>query len=207
MSAIALVTSSSSVSTFIAADLLGSLADAFGGYSQFSDEIAGGAIAGHFRNRGRLTGAYLTADEAVDAVVEVLQERWADLDEYQETAAVRARVVAGYLASCQESAALTSEEGAALLELVGGYPVMRVPGQWDGNGVPEGARGTMLAGRVGSHAVYGVCSGQQNDDGSDEIESYEVWPSRTHDERAILGYVPRPPVVEEAGEAPPHEEN
>ena len=70
--------------------------------------------------------------------------------------------------------------------IIGGLPVRFVTALWDGNGAPEGAVGTHLKGRVDGRYVYGVCSGQQTEDGADEVSCYELWPLRLDARQMML---------------------
>lgn len=81
---------------FTVHNLLDTLATAFGGWSQFTDEVVGVAIAGHFNNGGNLTAAYTTPEEAIAAASSALCERWWDLEAYQDEGEVEARVAAGF---------------------------------------------------------------------------------------------------------------
>lgn len=167
--------------SFTAIDLLSALADAHGGYSQFGEAQVGFSIYGHFANSGNLVGSYATADEAISAAAAELAEMWADCGVEYELA--RAAIAAGYRAA--HSRRVTDVDNVALGAITGGLPVRFVTALWDGQGVPDGAVGTMLAGRVEGRHVYGVGSGQQLPDGADEVEGYEVWPLRL-DARQML---------------------
>lgn len=79
-------TAATEAATFV----LEALATAFGGWSQFPDEIVGDAIFGQFNNGGpaRRGG---TADEVMDAAASILAERWQD-----DLATTRAAIAAGF---------------------------------------------------------------------------------------------------------------
>ena len=159
--------------SFTAIDLLSALATAHGGHSQYGEAAVGAAIYGHYANSGNLVGTYADADAAITAAAAELAEMWEDCGAAEATA--RVAIAAGYRAA--HARRVTDVDTVALSVMTGGLPVRFISVLWDGNGAPEGAVGTMRVGRVEGRAVYGVCSGQQTDDGADEIEGYEVWPS------------------------------
>ena len=158
---------------FTAIDLLSALATAHGGHSQYSEAAVGAAVYGHFANGGRLVGTYADADAAITAAAAERAEMWADCG--AEEADTRDAIVAGYRAAHAARCAYIDEK--ALRVLTGGLPVHFIPALWGGNGAPEGAVGTHLKGRVDGRYVYGVCSGQQTEDGADEVSCYELWPA------------------------------
>ena len=159
---------------FTAIDLLSALADAHGGYSQFGEAQVGFSIYGHFANSGNLVSSYSTADEAISAAAAEIYAMSDDPEGYQDCE-VRSRIAEGYRAAHAGRAA--NVDTVALGAIIGGLPVRLITAMWDGQGAPEGAVGTMLAGRVDGRYVYGVCSGQQTEDGADEVSCYEVWPA------------------------------
>ena len=165
--------------SFTAIDLLSALADAHGGHSQYSEAAAGAAVYGHFANSGRLTATYADADAAISAAASVMAEMWADCG----AEGYRAAIAEGYRAAHAGRAA--NVDTVALGAIIGGLPVHIVSAMWDGQGVPTGAVGTHLKGRVDGRYVYGVCSGQQHPDGADEVSCYELWPLRL-DARQML---------------------
>ena len=171
------------MSAFTVQDLLSALADAHGGHSQFGEAQVGFAVYGHFANGGNLVGSYATADEAISAAAAEIYAMSDDPEGYQDCE-VRSRIAEGYRAAHAGRAA--NVDTVALGAIIGGLPVRFVTALWDGNGAPEGAVGTHLKGRVDGRYVYGVCSGQQTEDGADEVSCYELWPLRLDARQMML---------------------
>lgn len=58
----------------LAVELLNNLANAFGGWSQVSDETVGRAIAGHHANGGAMTA--VPVEDLINACADLIDIRW-----------------------------------------------------------------------------------------------------------------------------------
>lgn len=77
--------------------VLDALSNAFGGWSQFSDETVGAAIFGHFNNGGTARLGEVKPDEVMDAAAFIIAGRWCDCG--VEVEPTRAAIAAGFAAA------------------------------------------------------------------------------------------------------------
>jgi hypothetical protein len=77
----------------LAEELLEHLACAFGGWSQFSDDIVGRAIAGHHNNGGHMTK--VPVEDLIAACASIIDTRWECSEATRTEQAIRAGYASG----------------------------------------------------------------------------------------------------------------